>query len=195
VEQSGAQHQALGIVEQRASPPADRNSNGHRHARLAELLERHECAALGGLIQADVALAGLFLEAWMETATARCPPQISARDRSSTTSAASMSYPVPRSAIGSTGAGDLILANDKSLGASALHVAAARGTRRIAMARVPRRIAVTFFLLQLRVERVRVDAAPRAARDVLTGGTETDASPMSARGDGSPRPQSLATRS
>jgi hypothetical protein len=103
----------LGIVEQRASPPAYGNSNGHRHARLAELLERHECAALGGLIQADVALAGLFLEARMAMATARCPPQISARDRSATTSRASMSYPVPRSAIGSTGAGDLILANDR----------------------------------------------------------------------------------
>src|SRR6267142_1163044 len=33
-------------------------------------------------------------------------------DRSATTSAASMSYPVSRSATGSTGAGDLILAND-----------------------------------------------------------------------------------
>ena len=33
--------------------------------------------------------------------------------RSATTSAASMSYPVPRSATESTGAGDLILANDR----------------------------------------------------------------------------------
>jgi hypothetical protein len=33
----------------------------------------------------------------------RCPPQISARDRSATTSAASMGYPVSRSIIGSNG--------------------------------------------------------------------------------------------
>jgi len=39
----------------------------YRHARLAELFELHECAAVGGLTQADVALAALFLEAWMET--------------------------------------------------------------------------------------------------------------------------------
>ena len=37
--------------------------------------------------------------------------QIRTRDRSATTSAASMSYPVPRSTTGSTGTGDLILAN------------------------------------------------------------------------------------
>lgn len=45
------------------------------------------------------------------SATARCPPQISATDRSTTTSAASMSYPVAQPTTQSTSlVGDLILA-------------------------------------------------------------------------------------
>ena|ERR1700674_1149282 len=55
----------------------------------------------------------LLTECQFSSAPARYPPQISARDRSTTTCAASISYPVPQSTTGSTGAGDLILANDR----------------------------------------------------------------------------------
>jgi hypothetical protein len=48
------------------------------------------------------------------SATARCPPHISPRVRSATTSAVNMSHPVPQSASGLTMAGDLILVNDSN---------------------------------------------------------------------------------
>jgi hypothetical protein len=63
VEQSGAQDQAVGIVEQRASPPQTETRMGTGTPASRNSSNVTSATALGGLIQADVALAGLFLEA------------------------------------------------------------------------------------------------------------------------------------